>query len=121
MSKEIEKLINRIGEKILNLQLEEFTISGDKEISNVWLKLSEGKPFVFGCAGDGSIYIRKSEPTKHSYKDESNSFKNITEFSNSLLEDVVLESEKLILKTTKGSVEIINADDELLVNITYKT
>ena len=58
MSKEIEKLINRIGEKILNLQLEEFTISGDKEISNVWLKLSEGKPFVFGCAGDGSIYIR---------------------------------------------------------------
>ncbi len=119
MGKELEKLINRIGEKILYLQIEEFIISVDKQISNVWLKLSFGKPFVFGCSGDGSVYIKKSDPKKYSYKDESNSFKNITEFYNSKLEGVVIEGEKLILQTTEGSIEIINEDDELLVNITY--
>ena len=119
MSKVVEKLRNRIGEKVRVLRLEESYVAGDKQLDNVWLELEEGKPFVFGCAGDGGIYVKKAVPLERQFEDERNSYIPATEFTWAVLEDIEDNEECLILKTSAGNVEIKNIDDELVVMFTY--
>lgn len=119
MSKDIDKLKNRVGEKIHSLRLEESFIAGNKQLDNVCLELEVGKSFVFGCAGNGGIFVKKAVPLEYSYEDERNKFTLVPEFTREILEDIEVNEESLILKVSAGDIEIKNIDDELAVIFTY--
>lgn len=119
MSKDFGKLKNRIGETVQSLRLEGSCFEDDEQLDNVWLELQAGKPFAFGCDGNGGIYVKKAVLLEYSYKGKRNKVTLVPKFALAVLEDVEIGEENLILKTSVGDVEIKNIDDELEVTFTY--
>ena len=109
----LEKLKGRIGDtiKTFSLLLDEED-DGSPNLIVVYLELQHGNPYVFGCAGDGSILVNITKP------DALVSASGVVEpFSNSVLVGVSATNNQLILSTSRGTIALRNDGDELFLSI----
>jgi hypothetical protein len=114
-----EFLGRRIGQRIEEGHIEVFRDrDGVGSVNALWLRFSEGKSFVLGCAGDGGILSRKVEGEAGSVTDFGHLEREQIPFlSGATLEVVQAEAERLRLRTSRGVVTLHNLDDQLVVEL----
>jgi len=112
----IEQLKNRIGEKIRQISVEHWIADGIQKtpIISVSLAFDDGQAFILGCAGDGSVFIRKGQPAPIPNETELRRLEAIT---GSTLNSVSVEETAIELKTSSGSLVVANVCDEIEIRL----
>lgn len=110
----IEQLKNRVGETVSQLNVELWIADGNQKtpIISVGLVFDEGQSFVFGCAGDGSVFTRKGRPSPIPNETELRSHNAIV---GSTLNSVCIEETEIEFQTSSGSLVVANVCDEIEV------
>ena len=121
ISKGLKKLTNKVGQIVQSVSSELYYYDGELELylSGIEIKFADGISFMFGCSGDGSIFVSKGEA--EIYKLSTESLKGgIVKLGNlelGILNEVTPEEEKLILKIGDSVLELENYGDDLIVFI----
>jgi hypothetical protein len=108
----IEQLKDRIGEKISQFFVEHWIADGNQNtpIISVSLVFDEGQSFILGCAGDGSVFVRKGQPAPIPNETELRSHQAIV---GSTLNSVTVEETEIEFTTSSGSLVVANVCDEI--------
>ena len=108
----IEQLKNRVGEKLSRVDFEHWIADGNqqKPIISVGLVFDEGQPFILGCAGDGSVFVRKGQRAPILNETELRRDEGII---GSTLSSVLVEETKIEFVTSSGSLVVANVCDEI--------
>ena len=108
----IEQLKHRIGGKICQVNVEHWIADGKQQtpIISVGLVFDEGQAFILGCAGDGSVFVRKGKPAPIPNKTELRRDEGII---GSTLNSVFVEETEIKFVTSTGSLVVANVCDEI--------
>jgi len=110
----IEQLKNRVGEKISQVNVEHWIADGNQQtpIISVGLVFDEGQSFILGCAGDGSVFVRKGQPTPIANETE---LRRDEEIIGSTLNSIFVGETEIEFATSLGSLVVANVCDEIEV------
>ena len=112
--KPLEQLKRRVGEPI-NEVLLEYWIAEDDELESmiaVGITFSSGISFILGCAGDGSVSVRKGE--LKGIPDETQ-IRCDDSMKNTVLNAVSISDGKIEFSTSSDTLVVSNVCDEIEV------
>jgi len=109
-----EQLKLRVGQKIRQVNVEHWIADGNQQapIISIGLVFDEGISFVLGCAGNGSVFVRKGKPAPIPNETELRRDEAIV---GGTLNAVILKETGIQLETSCGSLVVANVCDEIEV------
>lgn len=118
MKKHIEKLRREVGQNVRSVVVEILFYRSEQEgdVGNVSINFESGNLFVFGCAGDGGIFVVRPKGSKGNAPDITTVSHNISGLSGTL-QEVAADQKTLKLVIGRKVFLLTNVDDELYVTI----
>lgn len=108
----LEQLKNRVGDKISQVNVEHWIANGNQQtrIVCVGLVFDEGHSFILGCAGDGSVFVRKGQLAPIPKESELRRDEGII---GGTLRSISVKEAEIEFETSSGSLVVANACDEI--------
>lgn len=75
-----------------------------------------GNDFILGCAGDGSIFVKKGQATIDDGDNENilkGSLLSLEPYHNANIKNIVRTDNSILIELNDSNLEIVNDDDEL--------
>ncbi len=118
MSRDLEFMLSLIGSILEGMLVELYRYDEEFHvtINDVQLNIGNTK-FVFGCSGDGSVFVKKGEAALSSYGEGiiSSKLYALDRFSGYRIENIEVKDASIVINLSSSRLEIINDDDELVI------